>query len=402
MPLKPDTLALTVLLALLTALGPLATDMYLSALPAITAELGSNVPQAQLTLSLFLVGFAGGQLIYGPISDRHGRRIVLLASLAVVLIAVIGCMLAPNMEMLIAARFLHGAATAGPIVLARSIVRDLYSGARAGQELSRMGSIMGLVPAAAPFFGALILEAAGWRLIFATQTALAALAAAAVVLALPETIGARRRPDPLRLASFHRSYGGLFSSAAFRVNVAAVCAIYCGLFAFISTATFVLQGAYGVSPVGFSLAFGLICLTYVAGTMAGTRLVPRIGLSRTMLWGSVILALGGVLMLGAVLAGGGGHAAEVVGPMAIYMFGLGIAFPQAIAGAMAPFPDRAGVASSLLGFFQMATGAVVGVLVAHAFDGTGLPLALAICLLGLAALAISLWERYALAVAPGE
>jgi DHA1 family bicyclomycin/chloramphenicol resistance-like MFS transporter len=402
MPLKPDTLALTVLLALLTALGPLATDMYLAALPVITTELGSDVPQAQLTLSLFLAGFAGGQLIYGPISDRHGRRVVLLSSLAVVLLAVIGCMLAPNMEMLIAARFLHGAATAGPIVLARSIVRDLYSGTRAGQELSRMGSIMGLVPAVAPFFGALILEAAGWRLIFAAQTALAALTIAMVVVGLPETIGARRRSDPLRATTFLRAYGGLASSAVYRVNVAAVCVIYSGLFAFISTATFVLQGAYAVSPLGFALGFGLICLTYVAGTMVGTRLVPRIGLSRAMLWGSVIVALGGVLMPAAVIGGGGSHPAEVVGPMAIYMFGLGIAFPQAIAGAMTPFPDRAGAASSLLGFCQMASAAIIGAIVAHAFDGTGLPLALAVCLLGLAALGISLWERYALAVVPGE
>ncbi|HXK53770.1 MAG TPA: MFS transporter, partial [Hyphomicrobiales bacterium] len=114
MPFKPDTLALTALLALLTALGPLATDMYLAALPLITGELASNVPQAQLTLSLFLAGFAAGQLIYGPISDRLGRRIVLLSSLAAVFIAVTGCMLALNMEMLIAGRLLHGAATAGP------------------------------------------------------------------------------------------------------------------------------------------------------------------------------------------------------------------------------------------------------------------------------------------------
>ena len=401
MPFKPDTLALTALLALLTALGPLATDMYLAALPLITGELASNVPQAQLTLSLFLAGFAAGQLIYGPISDRLGRRIVLLSSLAAVFIAVTGCMLAPNMEMLIAGRLLHGAATAGPIVLARSIVRDLYSGARAGQELSRMGSIMGLMPAIAPFLGALILEAAGWRPIFAAQMRLAGATIALVALALPETIGARRRTDPLRLSTFPRAYGGLMASGRYRVNVASACVIYAGLFAFISTATFVLQQAYGLSPTAFGVSFSLISVAYVAGTMIGTRLVARIGIQRTMFWGALLLAAGGGLMLGLAVYGGV-RAWEVVVPMMLYMVGVGLAFPQAIAAAMMPYPDRAGAASSLLGFCQMTSGAVTGVIVANAYDGSGLPLALAVAIMGFAALALNLWERLAYAPAPGE
>src|SRR5215218_2376008 len=144
MPLKPDTLAMTVVLALLTALGPLSTDMYLPSLPAIRADLGATTAGTQLTLSAFLLGFAVGQFVYGPVSDRVGRRPVLLFRLALFTLASLICTLAPSIETLVAARFVQAIGASGPIVLGRAIVRDLYEGARAGRELSRMSTIMGL------------------------------------------------------------------------------------------------------------------------------------------------------------------------------------------------------------------------------------------------------------------
>ena len=135
--------------------------------------------------------------------------------------------------------------------------------------------------------------------------------------------------------------------------------------------------------------------------MIGTRLVARIGIQRTMFWGALLLAAGGGLMLGLAVYGGV-RAWEVVVPMMLYMVGVGLAFPQAIAAAMMPYPDRAGAASSLLGFCQMTSGAVTGVIVANAYDGSGLPLALAVAIMGFAALALNLWERLAYAPAPGE
>ncbi len=161
--LKPDTLALTVVLALLTALGPLSTDMYLPSLPAIAAGLNATTGQTQLTLSAFLLGFAAGQFFYGPISDRVGRKPVLLFGLGLFTLASLVCALSPNIETLIGARFLQALGASGPIVLGRAIVRDFYEGPRAGRELSRMGTIMGVVPALAPILGGIIERFFGWQ-----------------------------------------------------------------------------------------------------------------------------------------------------------------------------------------------------------------------------------------------
>ena len=157
MPIRPDTVASTVLLALLTSLAALSTDMYLPSLPAIAGELRSTASEVQLTLSAFLIGFALGQLIYGPLSDRYGRKPVLLAGLAIYVAASAACAMATSVDLLIAARFVQAIGACGPMVIGRAIVRDFYSGARAGQELARMGSIMG-VPAVAPILGNSLLE----------------------------------------------------------------------------------------------------------------------------------------------------------------------------------------------------------------------------------------------------
>src|SRR3954452_24722230 len=154
--LKPDTLALTIVLALLTALGPLSTDMYLPSLPAIAGNLNASTSQVQLTLSAFLLGFAAGQFVYGPVSDTLGRKPVLLFGIGLFTIASVVCAVAPSIEVLIGARFVQALGASGPIVLGRAIVRDLYEGPRAGRELSRMGTIMGVVPALAPIVGGLL------------------------------------------------------------------------------------------------------------------------------------------------------------------------------------------------------------------------------------------------------
>src|ERR687889_2560075 len=165
--LKPNTLAMTAVLALLTGLGPLSTDMYLPSLPAIARDLHASAAQTQLTLSAFLFGFAAGQLFYGPIADKIGRRPVLLFGLGLFLTATLACTAAPGIATLTIARFCQALGASGPIVLARAMVRDLYEGPRAGRELSRMGAIMGLVPAFAPILGGVLQGLFGWRANFA-------------------------------------------------------------------------------------------------------------------------------------------------------------------------------------------------------------------------------------------
>jgi DHA1 family bicyclomycin/chloramphenicol resistance-like MFS transporter len=390
--LRPDTLALTALLALLTSLGPLSTDMYLPSLPAIGAEFGRGVPEVQLTLSAFLLGFAAGQVFYGPLADRHGRKPVLLAGLALFVAATFACALSSSLEWLTLSRFLQALGASGPIVLARSVVRDLYTLERAGRELAHMGMIMGLVPAVAPAAGGLLELAFGWRASFLVTGALGLGIVTIVLLKLPETLRTPS-PEPVSPRRILATFAELAAEPGYRGYVLLACCAYGGLFAYISASSFVLQGTYGLAPFGFGLAFSLGVVGYVSGAFFAQRHVGRWGIEPTIRTGVAFLAAGGLLMLLGVLAGPG-HWLEVSAPMIVYLFGLGLVLPQAMAGAMTPFPDRAGAASSLLGFTQMSLAAGIGSLVSLG-GGGALPLAAAVAALGLAAVAVYLSTRTA-------
>ena len=384
--LKPDTLAMTATLALLTALGPLSTDMYLPSLPEIVRGLGATTAGGQLTLSAFLIGFALGQFVYGPVSDRLGRKPVLLAGLAVFILASAACTIAPTIETLVAGRFAQALGASGPIVLARAMVRDLYEGARAGRELSRMGTIMGVVPALAPLLGGVLHEIAGWRSTFGAMLVAGVALGIFVQARLPETIRARA-PGSISFRAILAGFATLLRHPRYRVHVGLAALTYAGLFAFISGSSFVLQGVYGLSEFGFAFSFALMVVGFISGTLLAQRIVGRRGLDATIGVGVVCLALGGGAMLALVLAGAGSSFA-VTGPMALYAAGVGLTLPQATAAAMAPFPDRAGAASSLLGICQMSFAAAVGIGLGRALGASALPLPLAIAGTGVAALVL--------------
>jgi DHA1 family bicyclomycin/chloramphenicol resistance-like MFS transporter len=386
--LKPNTLALTAVLALLTALGPLSTDMYLPSLPAIALDLAAGTAGTQLTLSAFLIGFAVGQIVYGPVSDRIGRKPVLLFGLALFVAASLACAAAPDIEALIGARFIQAVGASGPIVLARAMVRDLYEGARAGRELSRMGTIMGLVPAIAPVFGGLLHEAFGWRSTFVATIVFGLGLIGIVAARLPETLAAK--PDgPISVGAILRGFGTLLRHRGYRVYVALAGLAYAGLFAFISGSSFVLQGVYGLDRLPYAFSFAFMVGGYVAGTMLAQRVVGRRGLDGTIRLGVWALALGGLAMLGLVGLGLPTSLA-VTFPMAVYALGVGLTMPQAMASALMPFPDRAGAASSLLGICQMSFAALFGIALGQFLGRSALPLPLFIAAAGSAALILFL------------
>ena len=386
MHLKPDTLALTALLALLTALGPLSTDMYLPSLPAIGRDLGASTAGVQLTLSAFLLGFAVGQFVYGPVSDRVGRRPVLMFGLALFIAASVACTFAPSIETLVGARFLQALGASGPIVLGRAIVRDLYDGPRAGRELSRMGTIMGVVPALAPILGGLIAQFSHWRMTFAVMILCGAGLAATVLLRLPESI--RRKSEmPISFLSILRGFKVLLGHPGYRTYVGLSMLTYGGLFAFISGSSFVLQGIYRLSELAFAFSFATVVVGFIGGTALAQRLVGPRGLDGTIRLGVASLAAGGALML--VLVGSGVPSSfAITGPMAVYGLGVGLTMPQSMASALMPFPDRAGAASSLLGICQMTFAAVLGILLGQNLGGSALPLPATIATTGVLALLV--------------
>jgi DHA1 family bicyclomycin/chloramphenicol resistance-like MFS transporter len=377
--LKPGTFALTMLLAMLTALGPLSTDMFLPSLPDIAHVLMAPTARVQLTVSSYLIGFAAGQMIYGPLSDRYGRRPALLAALALYLASTLGCAAAQSVDPLIAARFLQGIGGSGSIVLARAIVRDLYSGVRAARELSLLGSISAFAPIVAPMIGGVLQTAFGWRASFAVMAAAAIVAALVAARLLPETLR-RQAGAAMSVRSMIAGYGTVVRHPEFLVYLGILTASYAGLFAWVSGASVVLQGVYGLSAVAFGFTFSLGAAGYMVGATIAARLVVRLGLNRTMGLGVVVIALGGFALVAVVAAGVPGI--WLVAAMAIYLAGLGLAMPQAMAAALTPFPDRAGTAASLMGLVQQTVAAIVAAVVGNYLGRSAWPVAGVVATMG--------------------
>jgi len=382
---RSDSLLVAVLLTLAVGMGPMATDFYLPSLPTIGTALAADVSTVQLTLSVFLAGFAVAQLVYGPLSDRFGRRPALLAGFGLFTVASIGCAAATSIEMLIGARFLQAlGACAGP-VLGRTVVRDVYGREGAARMLAYIGAAMALAPLIGPIIGGYLTVWFGWRANFVVLTLYGATAFAGVFLALAETnphLGATTGP-----AQMLRNYLGFLGHRVYVGYVLCHTATYCGLFAFISGSSFVFIEVLGLPPNLYGLCFAAAVAGYIAGAVTSGRIVKRVGLERMVPLGAGICAAGGLAMAGIAVAGIE-TVWSVLAPMIVYMFGVGFVLPNAMAGALGPFPTRAGAASALLGFTQMGLAALVGVAVGTAFDGTARPMAVTVALSGLAAMLV--------------
>lgn len=380
------SLALTILLGVLTALGPLSTDMYLPSLPAIATYFGATSGAAQLTLSSYLVGFALGLPIYGPLSDRRGRKTVMMVGLSLYGLASLLAALSPSLAVLIACRFVQGFGAAGPLVIARAIVRDLYEGRQAGQQLARMGSIMGVVPAIAPILGVGLELTFGWRANFVMSFVLVAALAFWALAKLPETLRARLS-DKFSLMAVLGGFGTLLADRRFLPFAALAAATYSGLFAYISGSSFIYQRHFGLSEFAFAIAFVMMVTGFISGSFTAQRIALRTEPRRLLMIGALLQSAGGLAMLAANLAFPSQHLATTL-PMMLYSAGVGFSLPQSMAQAMLPFPERAGAASSLIGILQMGTAAVIGAGVGAVIDRGPMILAGVIAACGLWALAL--------------
>ncbi|HUI96102.1 MAG TPA: multidrug effflux MFS transporter [Xanthobacteraceae bacterium] len=385
--LRRDTLGLTALLGLLTAFGPLATDIYALSMPSIGRLLHAGTADVQLTMTSYLIGYGIGQLVYGPLSDRLGRKPALVIALSLFCGASALCAAAPTIGTLIFARGLQALGAAGAVLLPRAIVRDLHVGDHAGRELSRIGAIMSLIPVSAPLVGGIVQAALGWRANFVIVVGVGITATAVVWRSLPETLPPRPA-GAAALADVLRDCGRLVTDRTFLAHTGILGCSYAVIYAWISGSPFVLQNLYGLSPVAFSVAYAIACGGALAGGSIAATLAVRIGLDRTMALGAASLAAGGLAMMAALWLGWPA-AVSLVLAMAICHAGNMLATPQAVAGALTPFPHCAGTASSLAGLAQQLSAALVATIVGHTIGQSAWPLAIAIAATG--CLAVALW-----------
>ncbi len=392
MKLQKGSAAFTLLLALLTAVGPLSTDMYLPSLPAIGRAFDGDIPMVQLTLSVFIAGFAIGQIFYGPLSDRYGRKPVLIIGLTGYVAGSIACFFAQNIEALIVARFFQALGASAAIVLVRAIVRDLFGGEKAARLLSLMGALMGVVPLVAPVIGAVLEVNFGWRASFAVTSIVSALLLLACVVFLPETLA----PDRKRRWSFTGMLGDFSLLLRHRVYLRylfAVCLSFGGLFAIISASSFVFQNHFGLSELQFGLAFSVCVVGYIVGTLAGARLSGRHSVETLTFLGTVLLAISGLAMI-LLSFMPEPQVWHLLLPLFVSMIGVGFVLPQSMAGGLTPFPQMAGTASSLIGFLQNGFAALIGIMVAWAVAANPNALAWTVGATGLLNLGLSLAYRH--------
>ncbi len=371
----PRHLDVAVMVGVALALLPLSTDLYLASLPALRRHFDLGVADVQLTLSVFVAALALAQLVYGPLSDRFGRRPILLGGIAIYVVASIGCAAAQSIEQLLVARFFQAIGACSGQVIGRAIVRDVYGAHGAARMLGYITAGTALAPVLGPPIGGLLTVAFGWRASFVLVTVVGAGLLVAALRGLKES---NAHPDPHATAvrGLLANYGTLITDRRFVGYALCMAASYGAVFAWISGSAFVLIEALQVPVTWFGVWFGLTVAPYVVANLITARLVMRVGPARLMRVGVSLAMLSGLALAGFALAGVH-HLAAILIPVAVFLFATGFNQPCAIAGAIGPFPRLAGTASALMGFLQMASGAAIGIVVGRMHDGTPLPTALA-------------------------
>lgn len=362
-----------VALALLLGLQPVATDLYLPALPSLARSLAAPMSAVQLTMSALILAFGLAQLVWGPVADRVGRRPVLLTALSGFLVASVGAALAPGIVWLVAWRIAQGAMLAAAVVCARAMVRDLYEPAEGARVMSLGLSGLGLIAITSPLLGGALAATAGWRAALAAVAAIGALTLLFVWRALPETIR-QRDPQATQFAPLAANVRTVLRHPTFVAWAALTASTYGGLFTILAASPFVYIDLLGLTPMQFGLAMATGSLSYIVGTVVCRRWLLRHGLTGAVRRGAVFTLASGLSLLG--LAALGVQAVwAVLLPQCLYAFGHGVHQPCGQTGAVGPFPHAAGVASAWAGFMLALVAFGVGLWLGRAIDGSVWPLA---------------------------
>jgi DHA1 family bicyclomycin/chloramphenicol resistance-like MFS transporter len=379
---------LALILGSLTAMGPLAIDMYLPALPTIGRELSASSAAVQISLAAYFIGIAIGQAFYGPISDRFGRKPALFFGLTVFVLASLGCARAGRIDVLVVCRFLQALGGCAPLVVPRAIVRDYFDERGSARMLSVLMLVMGLAPILAPFIGGQLLVAFGWRSVF---WLLATYAATALVLAarlLPESLPKERRTQQ-PIGAVLAIYGRLLRDRAYMGYVISGGLMFSGLLAYIAGSPFVFIELFKVPPERYGLLFGMNAVGIIAASQVNRWLAGRIDPRRIVRMVLPVSLASGLMLLIDARTGIGGFPGLLV-PLFCFIASYGFVMPNTTALAMAPHGAIAGSASALLGTLQFVLGATAGMAVGAFGDGTAVPLAAVVAVCGAAA-----WMVYA-------
>lgn len=360
---------MVLLLGLLVSFAPMSIDLYLPAMPLMARDLMTDAESIQLTLSVYMVGYAIAQTFFGPFSDRFGRKPTILAGTAVYLVASVACAMATSVEQLIVFRLFQSiGAAAGPVV-ARAVVRDMFTREEAARMYSVVTTVVAIAPVIAPVLGGFVVVWLGWRANFWILTGFGATAALLVIFMLPET-NRMRDPTATRLGQMMRNFATMLSSRTYFGYILTIMGNFTGLFAYLLGASFVLVDRLGMTPTAFGWSFGAASVGFMSGAFLGSRLVRRLGIERMCLMGTLCTAGGGaavftLIWLDIITIW------SIIVPTVVYFFGMGLSQPNIQAGAISPFPQMAGAAASLLGLAQyISAGLLFTLLGLFNFDAT--------------------------------
>lgn len=378
---RPGAVAM---LTLMVALGHMSIGMYLPSMPSMAKALDAPADRIQLTLTVFVLGFAVSQLVWGPVADRFGRRAALLTGLLVFGAAGAACAAASTVEELIVYRFLQAFGACSGQVVSRAIVRDTTEGAETARVMSYIAMAMSLSPAITPSVGGQLELWFGWRSNFVLLALVGFGLAALVALRLPETNPAARL-DALAPGPMLRTYGMLLRDRGYLGYVLSIGFVFGSLMAYQTGAPFVLMRDLGWSPQSYGLLILITVLGFLAGSFLASRLTARYGIRQMVVVGTLTVLAGSGLMLVPALVG---HLSTlaILGPMMLFSLGMGLAMPPSFAGALQGFPRVAGSASALMGCCQMGIGAAGSYAASHV--GGSLHLAMTVVVAGCAVVAV--------------
>lgn len=378
---KERTILALVIIA--TALSPLAMNILVPIMPEFQRLFDVDYGTAELTLSLYMLTFAGGQFIIGPLSDRYGRRPVMLIGLLAFGVGSLMCSLAASMEWLLIGRLVQGIGGATGFVLGRAILRDLYTREKAAAMLSIVIGLMVLAPMFAPFIGGVTAEAFGWEAIFYILMAITALYVAACFFLLPETN--RNKAETLNLTSLYANYKMLLSIKPMRGYIGVLGFSSGMFFGFLAGAPYIVVEIMGHPPSTYGIWFMLASIGYMAGNLTSSRFVGRWGTDRLIKIGNLSGVLASGLLLSLYLFGFLTTPAALFLPMMLITFSNGLVISNATASAISLRPEIAGASSGLTGGIQLMMGAMVSNIVAHVQTGSAMPTVLAMFLCALLA-----------------